>query len=110
MKLENIGFAHDLVNPILDGSKTLTYRLGDKYDTLTLGDEVNVMDSLNNNLFAKVRITNKYWTTFGELPFNINGHEKYLSKEEQRNVFSKYYGRLLADSEQMLVLEFKVVK
>ena len=83
----SIGFASNLVPLVLDGSKTLTYRIGDKYDFLKVGDEIDVRDSSNDNVFAKVRIIEKDYTTFSNLPINRAGHEVYSSKQVQRDTF-----------------------
>ena len=49
----SIGFASNLVPLVLDGSKTLTYRIGDKYDFLKVGDEIDVRDSSNDNVLQR---------------------------------------------------------
>lgn len=103
-----IGFAPNLVPLILNGSKTLTYRKGDKYDFLKIGDEIDVKDSSNDKVFAKVKITQKSYSTFADLPFDQVGHEVYSSKEEMRNTFKKYYGEI-SDEEKILVLGFSVI-
>ncbi len=104
-----IGFATDLIPLILNGSKTLTYRLGNKYDFLNIEDEIMVKDSQTGKPFAKVKIIEKYWTIFEELLIDRNGHEVYSSKEEQRKVFEKYYGKNVKDDDRVLVLGFKII-
>jgi len=105
----SIGFASNLVPLILDGTKTLTYRIGDKYDFLKIGDEIDVRDSSNDKVFAKVKITEKDYTTFADLPIDRVGHEVYSSKQEQRDTFEKYYGEI-KDNYKMLILGFTVIK
>lgn len=105
-----IGFFPDLVSLILNGSKTLTYRIGDKYDYLKIGDEIMVKDSKTGKDFAKVRVTEKSLITFKELPIDTIGHEVYASKEEQRKTFEKYYKKSVKDDEKILVLGFMVVQ
>jgi len=104
----SMGFAGNLVPLILDGTKTLTYRIGDEYDFLEIGDEIDVRDSSNENVFGKIKITEKSYTTFADLPINRNGHEVYKNKQEQRETFEKYYGQI-DDKDKMLVLGFSLV-
>lgn len=104
-----IGFAPNLVPLILNGTKTLTYRKGEKYDFLKVGDEIDVKDSSNGKVFAKVKIINKTYRAFSDLPINGIGHEFYSSKQEMRETFEKYYGEI-KDTDKLLVLEFSVIK
>jgi hypothetical protein len=105
----SIGFAANLVPLILDGSKTLTYRIGDKYGFLKVGDEIDVRDSSNDKLFAKVKIIEKDYTTFADLLIDRVGHEVYSSKQEQRDTFKKYYGEVKND-DKILILGFTVIE
>jgi len=105
----SIGFAPNLVPLILDGTKTLTYRIGDKYDFLKIGDEIDVRDSSNDKVFAKVKIIEKDYTTFADLPIDRVGHEVYSSKQEQRDTFEKYYSEV-KDEDKILVLGFSVMQ
>jgi hypothetical protein len=104
----SISFAPDLIPLILNGSKTLTYRLGDKYTFLNIGDTVTIRDSVSNKIYAVAEITEKSVILFGKLPIDRKGHEVYVSKEAQRKVFKQYYGRDIGDGESMLVLGFKI--
>lgn len=105
----SIGFAGDLVPLVLNGSKTLTYRIGDKYSFLKLGDEINVRNSLTEKVFGRVRIIEKGWTTFKDLPIDRKGYELYSSKEEQRETFERYYGKI-NDEDKVLILGFRLLK
>ena len=109
-KNKSIGFAPNLVPLINNGTKTLTYRLGDKYDFLKIGDLIDARDSSNDRVFAQVEITEKSWIPFKDLPTDRNGHEIYSSKNEQRETFKEYYGKDLEDEDRILILGFKVVK
>ena len=105
----SIGFAPNLVPLILKGAKTFTYRLGDKYGFLQVGDEIDIRDSSNDKVFGRVEIKEKSYTTFKDLPIERKGHEVYKSKQEQKETFEKYYGGV-KDDEKMLILGFKLVK
>lgn len=105
-----IGFAPDLVPLIMSGKKTLTYRVGDKYGFLDVGDIILVKNSSNDKIFAKVKITEIDHITFDKLPIDREGHEVYLSKEKQRTTFQKYYGKNIEDFEPMLIIGFNVTE
>ena len=109
-KDKSIGFASDLVVLINRGTKTLTYRLGDKYDFLKVGDLIDVRDSSDNKVFAQVEIIEKSWTLYKDLPIDRVGHEVYSSKDQQSETFKKYYGKDLKDEDKILVLGFKLIK
>jgi hypothetical protein len=105
----SIGFAPNLVPLIQKGTKTLTYRIGNKYAFLSVGDTIPVRNSSTNEIFADVEITEKSYTTFADLPIDRLGHEVYSSKEEQKETFEKYY-EAVNDKDKILVLGFKVLK
>jgi hypothetical protein len=104
----SIGFAHDLVPLIINGSKTLTYRIGNKYDFLKIGDKIAVRDSSENRIFGNVEINEKSYISFSDLPIDRIGHEVYSSKQEQKETFEKYYGEF-AEDENILVLGFRLL-
>lgn len=107
-----IAFAPELIEFILQDRKLTTYRYGDKYLYLKVGDEISIQDSKTGEIRAKARITGKMKTTFGELPIQIGTHEAYRDKKHQREVLSGYYaylGRLLVDEDPFLVFDFKLV-
>ena len=105
-----INFAPELISFIKSGKKVATYRFGDKYDYLEVGDVVKVKDNDANKIVGEAVIVGKQKTTFAELPFNTPGHETYENKEHQRKVFSGYYAfleREINDNDPFLVLEYK---
>lgn len=107
---KTIGFAEELVPLVLDESKTLTYRLGDKYDFLQVGDEIAARNSETDEVFADLEITLKEKGTFSILRDDRDGHEVYRSEEDRRQTFERYYGRPVTDDEPVIILGFRVVK
>lgn len=101
----SIGFAPHLVPLIKNGTKQLTYRIGDKYGFLAVGDKIAVRDSSTNEVFGEIEIIERSYTTFKNLPLNRAGHEIYKSKEEQKEIFSKYYAEV-HDADKVLILGF----
>lgn len=107
---KTIGFASDLVPLVLDGSKTLTYRIGSRWDFLEVGDTILTDDSGTGKVFAELEITSKETGTFGTLRDDREGHEMYRTTEERRATFEKYYKRPVSDNEPAIILGFKVVR
>lgn len=105
----SIGFASGLVPFVLDGSKTLTYRLGEKYDFLQVGDIIAARDSSDDRMFATLQILEIQQTTFKDLPLERNGHSAYKSKEEQKEAFKKYYSNI-QDGDRVIVIGFNVIR
>ncbi len=108
-----IAFAPELVDFILQNLKLTTYRYGDKYDYLKVGDEIGIQDSSTGKIMAKAKIINKARTTFRDLPIQTGVHESFTDKEHQRKVLSGYYaylGREISDSDPFLVFDFKLSK
>lgn len=107
-----IQFAPELVDFIKKDKKIKTYRYGDKYEYLKVGDTVELREYKTNNFISKAKITKKQHLLFREIPLNLNGHEVYETKDHQRKVFSSYYqyiGREIADSDPFLVFTFKLI-
>lgn len=105
-----LGFAEELVPLVKDGSKTLTYRLGLKYDFLQKGDTLLIEDSTTHHLFAEIEIISITKTSFIDLPIDRQGQECYSSKEEQRQTFERFYKRTVSDNDSVIIIEFKVLR
>ncbi|MFZ1258402.1 MAG: ASCH domain-containing protein [Candidatus Saccharimonas sp.] len=107
---KTIGFAPELVPLVLNGSKTLTYRVGDKYNFLQVGDKIMTKNSSTGKIFAQLEITGKEIGTFGTLRDDRAGHEVYRSTQERRETFEKYYKRPIGNDEPATIIGFKVIK
>lgn len=103
---DHIPFAPELLGYIISGLKLTTYRLGNKYDYLKVGDVVSIQDSANKNIVGQAVIKNKQPTTFKKLPL-----KSYKNKEHQRQVFQgnyAYLNRPIKDTDQFLVFKFEL--
>lgn len=103
-------FADNLAPLVLDGTKTLTYRLGDKYDYLNAGDICRIRNAETKMPFAEIEILNKTNVRFTDLPIDRKGHESYPSKEAMRKTFESYYKRPVTDGTPVLVFQFKLLR
>lgn len=105
-----LGFAEESVPLVKDGSKTLTYRLGLKYDFLQNGDTLLIEDSSTHLPFAKIEIVEVTKTSLVDLPIDRRGHEVYSSKEGQRQAFERFYKRTVLDNDPVMIIEFRVLR
>lgn len=107
-------FAPELIHFILEKKKVKTYRYGDQYDYLNVGDEVVIKQNNKDTIIpiAKAKIIAKKKTTFKDLPLGDDGHETYQDKEHQRKIFSGYYkflGREIQDDDPFLAFDFQLI-
>ena len=105
-----LGFAQSFVPLVKERTKTLTYRLGQKYAFLQRGDRLMAEDSSTHTVFAEIEIIGVSKMAFADVPIDRRGHESYASKSEQRKVFEGFYKRPVDDAEQVLIIEFKVLR
>ena len=106
-----VPFAPELISFILEKLKLTTYRFGNKYDYLNIGDVVKIQNSASKEIVGQAQITRKSSTTFKDLPLTNGTHESYKNKEQQRAVLSGYYayiGRPISDDDQFLVFDFRL--
>jgi hypothetical protein len=83
---------------VQNGSKTLTYRLG--WAVNDVPAELRVRDDR-----GCIRVISVHSTAFADLP----RHEAYPDRDRMREVFAGYYGRVPADDDEVLVVEFRYV-
>ena len=109
-----IQFAPELCRFIRERKKCQTFRYGDKYDYLKVGDNVKIRNVITKGIIGKAIITNKAYKIFSKLPYNnLGSHESYSSKEHQKKVLSGYYtyiGREICDDDPFIIFDFKLVK
>lgn len=106
-----IQFAPELTDFIRIGEKTRTYRFGNKYEYLKVGDEVELREYGTSKLISKAEITDKTRTFFRNISLDLGWHV-YDSKDHQRKVLSSYYkyiGREIEDDDPLLIISFELV-
>ncbi len=88
---KTLKFAPNLVDLILTGKKTLTWRLGDDKD-LQVGDMVDFLEFGTLRHFATVKLDKVIERKMGELTGeDMEGYEVYENKEKMYAKFSEYY-------------------
>ena len=108
--LMKMGFTNNLISKVLSGEKNKTYRYGKKYSQLKIGHKFIFLNSETNKDIAIGEVVNKEAVKFSDLPIKEKGHEEYKSKEEQIAIFKTFYGKEIGNDEDMIVLEFKLLR
>lgn len=107
--MKTLKFHPNLVDMVLEGSKTTTWRLWDDKN-LSVGDEVSFLDSYSKAEFAQAILTEVKETTFAELTAqDWEGHERFSSDEEMYKSYTKHYGNKKVDKNTKLkIIKFKL--
>ena len=107
--MKTLKFTPQLVNKILSGKKTSTWRLFDDKD-LIVGDKLVFINKETLKEFGEAIIISLKIKTLGSLTDDDwIGHERFSSEEEMYSSYKKYYGdRVNKDSEvKILTFDFK---
>ena len=95
---------------ILDGVKTATMRLFDDKD-LQVGDELELVNSDDGEIFATAVITEVTYKKVGEVEdVDLDGHEKWNSREGMMDSLKKYYGNRVSPDTEVKIVRFKLIK
>ncbi len=94
MQPKKLKFNQHLVQPILDGHKTATWRLRDDKD-LGVDDVLQLVNATNGEVFAVAQIDEVLSKRLGELTeADKAGHEPFTSDEEMYATFKQFYGEV----------------
>lgn len=106
---KRLHFAPDLINMVLSGIKTVTWRLWDDKN-LRKGDCVDFLENGTEKHFATARITKVVEKKLGEITDDDKkGHEVIKNVQEMYVRYSKYYGRKVYPSTVVKVIKFKLI-
>lgn len=108
---QKIGFAQSLVDPVLDGSKTLTYRLGSKFaDSLEKGQVIEAENSATGEIFAQIKVTKVGLFKISEIQLDQKGHEKYESLNQLIASMQKHYPQINVTEDSLVsMIEFELL-
>lgn len=107
--MKTLKFRPHLIQQIIDGKKTTTWRLFDDKN-LQAGDELIYVNSETGEEFGTAKITDVKIRTLGTLTDeDWVGHEKFKNDEEMFETYKKYYGdKVNSDSEvKIIYFDFK---
>ncbi|MEX0930615.1 MAG: ASCH domain-containing protein [Candidatus Paceibacterota bacterium] len=107
--MKTLKFAHNLVGKIIDGSKTVTWRLFDDKDLL-VGDRLQFINGDTRDGFAEAEIVAVQEKKLGEIEeADCVGHEKYADQEEMLETYRGYYGDSVDRDTAVKIIEFKLL-
>ncbi|MDE2031150.1 MAG: ASCH domain-containing protein [Patescibacteria group bacterium] len=108
--MKTLKFTAQLVDKILSGDKTSTWRLFDDKD-LKNGDELIFINKDTGNQFGTAKITSLKVKTLGTLADeDWVGHEKFSSEEEMYETYKRYYGDMVNKDSEVKILTFNFKK
>lgn len=106
--MKTLKFTNSLVKPILNRTKTSTWRLFDDKN-LTEGDELIFINSDTGEEFGQAIITAILEKPFCDLTEeDWARHEKFNSEEEMFKTFSKYYNREVNKNTLVKIIHFEL--
>ena len=108
--MKTLKFRHNLVQKILNNSKTVTWRLFDDKN-IQVGDQAELIDWESGEKFAEAEITGVREKKLGEIEEkDFEGHEKYQSNEEMLEHYKKYYGEKVDMDTAVKIIDFKLLR
>lgn len=108
-KKKKLKFKRFLIQEILSGRKTTTWRFFDDKD-LKKGDFLEFFDYESDEYVIDARvleITEKKLKEINDKDYE--GHEKFLNDEEMLQTYKKYYGDNISWNTPLKVVKFKLV-
>lgn len=107
--MKTLKFRDFLIKKILDGSKTVTWRLFDDKD-LQAGDEIVIRNWNTGEDAARAEITEVREKKLGELePADFEGHEKYENEAAMYRHYHGYYGGKVNADTMVKIVTFKLI-
>ncbi len=104
--MKTLKFMPHLVEKILSGEKTSTWRLFDDKD-LQAGDDLVFINKETGEEFGKAKITSVKTRTLGTLTDeDWIGHEKFPSEQEMYKSYQTYYGDKVNENSEVKILIF----
>lgn len=102
-------FRDNLVKKILNGSKTVTYRLFDDKN-LQMGDSLEFIDYETGKKFAEAQIIGVRKKKLSEIKKkDFEGNEKYESNEKMLRHFKSHYGERVTINTTVKIINFKLL-
>lgn len=108
--MKTLKFAPELVDLVISGTKTTTWRLFDDKN-LQAGDQVELIRRPELTPFAEAEIISVVEKPLKELtPEDKDGHEKFESDEPMYHHYSIYYKRQITPETPVKIVKFKIIK
>lgn len=114
--MKALKFNHDLAQQILEGRKTTTFRIFDDKD-ISVNDEIELIDKVGPDhpetwkVVGVVRVEEVIQKRLGDLSVeDMEGHERYRSKDELLKTFQHYYGKRVTTDTPIKIVRFSLLK
>ena len=106
--MKRLKFADHLIQLILDGLKTKTWRIND--DKNLKEKDLLSLTNVKGEEFAKAIIISAKETIFKKVDkYDKEGHEKFSSDEEMYLTYSKYYNMKITPKTKLKIITFKLI-
>jgi hypothetical protein len=106
--MKTLKFKPHLIRGVLDGNKTITWRLFDDKD-LQEGDKLECLNSENGNKFAEVEIIKVENKRVEELTEEDLKRNEYRDNNHVLELNKKYYGNQVNINTIVKIIEFKLL-
>ena len=102
-------FFNPLPAMILNGEKTITWRINDEKD-IVVGDVLSFCNR-DGQEFAQARVVRVWEREFGKFTDEEkSGHERFASDEEMYETYSRYYNMKVTPKTMVKVIKFELLK
>lgn len=114
MSMKTLKLDHELVELVISGNKTSTWRVHDDKN-LSVGDEVSIVDKVDPKLaetwkvIGTVRIHRIDAKRIDEVTMSEMAEHGYMSTDNMVTVFKQYYGDNISKATEIKLLYFEVV-
>jgi hypothetical protein len=106
--MKTLKFKPELMEAVLSGEKTSTWRMFDDKD-LQVNDEISLVDHSTGNEFARAMITSVVEKELGQIvDSDFEGHSKYKDQEDMLNHYRVYYGEKVTLETPIKLISFKL--
>ena len=107
--MKTLKFRKNLSELILKNEKTTTWRIFDDKD-IKQGDIIEFLVWETKEAFAKAKIIDVVEKKFKELnEKDMDGHEKFESRDEMYTTYSKYYNRRVDENTLVKIIKFELI-
>lgn len=107
--MKTLKFRKELSELILKKEKTTTWRIFDDKD-IKQGDVMQFLVWETKEVFANAKIINVIEKKFKDLnEQDLDGHEKFVFKEEMYSTYSTYYNRTIDENTLVKIIKFELI-
>lgn len=108
--MKTLKFRKHLVEEIINGRKTATWRLFDDKD-LNVGDQLELLNGESGKKFAEAEITKIREKKLRQIKeSDFKGHENYSSPKVMLQRFQEYYGDGVTMDTPIKMIDFRILR